>query len=156
MLLRAARPRPDGSTAYSYEMTWPFIWDDCDAFLRALLTNDLVFDRIHPLRILVNSHDITDALYGANLNLAALSLPRTQDNTLIVEGYSQVMESTLRFTLQCENHECMLEALSGQAMHEGEHVFDRYMDTVEIITHIERVLAGAPRDRGTHHADTLF
>ncbi|WP_175953499.1 hypothetical protein [Schaalia sp. Marseille-Q2122] len=161
MLLRAAEPRADGSIAYSYETTWPFTWEDCAAFLRGLLTTDLITDRSHPLRVLVNSQDITNALYAADLNPAALNhnalgLPRTEDHTLQVEGHSRLMESTLRFTVRCDVHECLLEALSGSAMHESDHVFDRYMDNLEIIAHIERVLSGAPRDRGTHHADTLF
>lgn len=156
MLLRAATPRGDGSTIYTYESTWPFTWEECTSFLHGLLNTDLVTDHSHPLHVSINSRDITTALYAAGLNLAALPLPYAERHTLQIEGYSKLMESTLRFTVRIAEQECLLEALDGPAMHESDHVFDRYMDSLEIIAHIERVLAGAPQDRGTPHATTLF
>lgn len=156
MQLYAVEPREDGTIAYAYETTWPFSWAECLAFLQALLHYDLVTGPSQPLRVLANSVDVTDALREARMSPIAARLGRIDGHTLVVEGYSQLMESTLRFSLRAEEQHCVLVALNGPAMHESQRVFDRYMDNLEIIAHIERIHSGSPRDRGTHNAATLF
>lgn len=156
MQLYAVEPRQDGSIAYAYEITWPFTWPECLSFLQALLDNDLVTDGSRPLRILIDSHDFTEVLREARMKPAVARIPRSDGHTLVVEGYSKLMESTMRFSLRDDETHCVIVALNGPAKQESERVFDRYMDNLEIIAHIERIHAGAPRDRGTHNAATLF
>lgn len=156
MHLKEVEYRDDGSKLYVYFPTWTLSWEECLSFVHTLLTHDFVIEQttfpiVHYFR-----EDVTESLRAHDYDIYATLAGKPAVKRISVYGASRLMECDLRLTVGPNLHVVALEAFDGEALKENDHVFDRYMNSLEVITHIDRVERGAAPEKGTQNALARF
>ena len=128
-----------------YAATWPYDAAFVLAAAQAILDSDLK-DPKNVRRITADGREITFLTREAELSLSAV-LDGQACRQLSLTGISRVMEVPVTFSFQAGTDRVILESDAAKYFAKyGGHVFDRYMDSIEITACCAIAVARAAKD----------
>lgn len=127
-------------TTLYYEMTWKISWDQIMSFTEVLL-RDFAKRGIQSLEVGYTGcapDDVTKELMEKHLKIQECSFAGEEKSMVVVAGDSEVNEIPMRFTFWANTNRCMVNLKNDdQIEKKGDHAYDKYMDSLEIMGHVE-------------------
>ncbi len=128
-----------------YGLTWALGWEQILCMVNAIVKNDFSKGAVQSLETYETAgakpEDITDEFTGADCDIFETKTALKEAGALAIAGSSYIMETPMRFTFYNQTDRLFVQ-IFGDA--DG-HVFDKYMDSIEISGHIEYALRYAKR-----------
>lgn len=139
-------------TSLFYELTWPIGWDHILSFLDIIIKTDFssANGNGHVTSISVGfiagaePVDETQDLVAHDYEIKNTDFAKNESGFVILAGESSFMHVPMRFTLWNQLDRCLVQVMNDDKIDkEGEHVYDKYLNSIEIRGHMDYVLSNS-------------
>jgi len=129
-------------TTLYYELTWKIGWEQLLSFLDVVIRTDFQKKGFQSLAVGMiagaKPRDVTGELLANGGDIRRSAFAKEEAGYAVLTGYSHLMEVTMRITIWNQSDRFMLQLANDRAIDKaGEHCYDKYADSIEILAHME-------------------
>lgn len=133
--------KQDVFTTLYYELTWPAGWEQLISFIDVIIENDFANGGIQSIEVGLlagtESVDVTKELKKHGNKIRETDFAKEESGYIVIAGYSALMEVHMRITIWNQLNRFMLQLMNDTGIQEqGEHCYDKYVDSIEILGHL--------------------
>lgn len=133
--------KKDAFTTLYYELTWAVSWEQMISFIDSIIELDFAKGGIQSIAVGTipgaESVDVTDELKMENYKIKETSFSKNESGYIVIAGYSSIMEVPMRITIWNQLNRFMVQLMNDTGIDKyGEHCYDKYADSIEIMGHV--------------------
>ena len=143
--------KKDVITTLYYELTWALGWEQIMSFIDTIIQSDFAMGEIQSVKVGVTAGtddvDVTNELKEKEYRVKETSFSKNESGYIAIAGYSSIMEIPMRITVWNQLNHFMVQLISDTGIEkQGEHYYDKYVDSIELMGHIDYAVAEAKKD----------
>ena len=126
-------------TEFYYRLTSRIGWEELVSMIDTIITSDFSREKGKIYNIEVGKmagpkgNDKTKELQDANYKIRECDFAKQENSWISISGYSSIMETNMKYTLWNQLNRCLIEIENEPYIEkEGERVYDKYVDSIEI------------------------
>ena len=136
--------KEDVFTTIHYDLTWAVGWEQILSFIEVIIKTDFEKGGIQSVEVGMiagaESVDVTKDLEEHGNRIRDTEFSKKESGYIVIAGYSSIMRIPMRIAIWNQLDHFMLQLVNDTAIEKfGEHVFDKYVDSIEILGHIDYV-----------------
>lgn len=129
-------------TTLYYELTWNVSWEQIISISDTIIKTDFKEEGVQSIEVGLiagaKSIDVTDELKENEFQVKNTSFAKDESGYIVITGHSSIMEVPMRITIWNQLNRFMLQVADNTKLKEfGEHCYDKYVDSIEILGHID-------------------
>ena len=136
--------KEDVFTTIHYDLTWAVGWEQILSFIEVIIKTDFEKGGIQSVEVGMiagaESVDVTKDLEEHGNRIRDTEFSKKESGYIVIAGYYSIMRVPMRIAIWNQLDHFMLQLVNDTAIEKfGEHVFDKYVDSIEILGHIDYV-----------------
>ena len=140
--------KKDVFTTLYYELTCAVGWEQMLSFIDVIIKTDFAKGGIQSIGVGsiagAESVDVTNDLREHGSRVKDTSFSKKESGYIVIAGYSSIMEVPMRITIWNQLNRFMLQLMNDTEIEKsGEHCYNKYVDSIEILGHIDYVKTNA-------------
>lgn len=139
MILLNLETKEPFTTLY-YELTWKIGWEQMISFAEVLL-RDFAKNGLQSIEVGYTGcapEDVTRDLLSHGMKIWETDFSKDEKSCIVIAGHSEINDIPMRITLWNQTNRCMVNLKDDELIPiKGEHAYDRYMNSLEIMGHVE-------------------
>jgi len=134
--------KKDVFTTLYYELTWAVGWEQILSFIDVIIKTDFAKGEVQSMEIGfvagAKSIDVTSELKEKEYQVKETAFSKKESGYIVITGYSNIMEVPMRITIWNQLNRFMVQLVDNSKVEEcGEHCYDKYVDSIEILGHVD-------------------
>ena len=130
--------KEDVFTTIHYDLTWAVGWEQILSFIEVIIKTDFEKGGIQSVEVGMiagaESVDVTKDLEEHGNRIRDTEFSKKESGYIVIAGYSSIMRVPMRIAIWNQLDHFMLQLVNDTAIEKfGEHVFDKYVDSIEIL-----------------------
>lgn len=134
--------KKDVFTTLYYELTWGVGWEQIISFVDTIVQFDFLKGGIQSIEIGsiagAESVDVTNELKEKGYRVKETSFSKKEFGYIAIAGHSSIMKVPMRITIWNQLNRFMVQLMNDDRIEKsGEHCYDKYVDSIEIMGHVD-------------------
>ena len=141
MQLKCVEKKEAFTTLY-YELTWSVGWEQMISFVDVIIRTDFAKGGIQSIAVGsiagADRVDYTDELKKAENKIKDTAFSKNESGYIAIAGHSSIMGVPMRITIWNQMNRFLVQILNDKEIEKyGDHCYDKYVDSIEILGHVD-------------------
>lgn len=134
--------KKDIFTSLYYELTWNVGWEQIISFIDSVIKLDFIKGGVQSIAVGfiagAKSVDVTNELVEKEYKIKETSFSKKESGYIELAGFSSIMSVPMKITIWNQLNRFLLQVANDTGIEKsGEHCYDKYVDSIEILGQVD-------------------